>query len=460
MNRASNKKIETGSKIVIIGGGPAGCFFALYLLHYGRERGIKPEITIYEQRNFDAMGPKGCKGCAGVLSISLLRNLGEIGLSIPEEIIQNRIERYTVHTPYTSITISNPEKAIQIASIYRGGGPRKSDHGNLISFNGWLLRETQKHGVRVENQRVSRINLGRQAVVAVGGNELRCDLVVLASGVNTKPIPITGVDYVPPETQIMSLDELYVGTQQVESRIGNVAHVFLIPHSGLVFGTLVPKGPFISVSLLSKGEHPISVTDFLRHNLVRTVLPERCKHVCSCRPQAVVGPAQNYFADGFVVIGEAAMSRLYKDGIGSSLLTAREAARTAVYHGISRQDFEHHYQLFCRSIARDNGWGRLLFSINDKGKESYAFSCAQQRLIVGEHTSTRRPRPFTRAAWGMFTGSYSYRSIAQMTFSPASMAKLVVALSWESFRGLPRKGVANRKILYVGGRKKRMKQGY
>ncbi len=117
MNRYSNK-IATGSKVAIIGGGPAGSFFALYLLHYTKESGIRPDITIYQERNFDELGPKGCKGCAGILSMSLLKNLSELSLSIPEEIIQRKIDHYTVHSPYTSITISNPERESQIVSVY------------------------------------------------------------------------------------------------------------------------------------------------------------------------------------------------------------------------------------------------------------------------------------------------------------------------------------------------------
>ena len=68
-------------------------------------------------------------------------------------------------------------------------------------------------------------------------------MIVLAAGVNSRPIKIIGLEYVPPKTQIMSQDELYVVADTEESRQGNTATAFLIPHSGVIFGTLVPKGP-------------------------------------------------------------------------------------------------------------------------------------------------------------------------------------------------------------------------
>ena len=164
---------------------------------------------------------------------------------------------------------------------------------------------------------------------------------------------------------------------------------------------------------------------------MQRMLPERYEHACGCRPKAAVSSARNYYADRFVAVGDAAVSRLYKDGIGSSLLTAREAARTVVYHGLSREDFERYYQPFCRSIDRDNQWGRLLFAINGWAKDSRLFLLAQHRLIGDEQNNTRGPQPFTKAAWGMFTGSYSYRSIARMTLNPVSLVKFSRALSQE-----------------------------
>ena len=49
-------KNRSGSRVGIIGGGPAGSLFALYLLHYAGEKGIHPKVTIYNLRNFDEPG--------------------------------------------------------------------------------------------------------------------------------------------------------------------------------------------------------------------------------------------------------------------------------------------------------------------------------------------------------------------------------------------------------------------
>ncbi|MBI4284549.1 MAG: FAD-dependent oxidoreductase [Chloroflexi bacterium] len=446
-------RLRDGSRVAIIGGGPAGCFFALYLLHYAAVAGIKPDITVYEQRDFAAPGPKGCKGCAGILSVSLLRNLDELGLVIPESIIMSRIEQYTVHSPYISVSISNPDKKKQIVSIYRGGGPRLFRLEEPVSFDAWLLREVQQRGARVEHNMVSRVVLGGGPRIEVAGQEIACDLVVLAAGVNTKALTIEGVDYVSPRTQAMAQDELYVGTSEAEQSLGKGAHAFLIPHSRVVFGSLVPKGPFINVSVLSRGKRPVSVTDFLNYNIVRSVLPEHYERACGCQPRALIAPARNYYADGFVSVGDAVVTRLYKDGTGSSLLTAREAARTAVNHGIARDDFRRYYEPYCRSIQRDNRWGRLLFAINDRIKDSRVFLRAQQRLIGDEQSNIRGPQPFTKAVWGMFTGSYSYRRIARMTLNPVSLARLAAALLWEGVLGLLRRRATRPAALHVGGKK-------
>lgn len=447
-------QIENGSKVAIVGGGPAGSFFALYLLYFTRMRDIHPEITIYQERPFDALGPKGCKGCAGIISLSLMKNIGELNITLPPEIIQAVIDRFAVHSPYASIDITNPEKNVQIMSVYRGGGPRLSHYEKKISFDGWLLKEAKNRGAIVKNESVSRIWTGSHAGLEAADNK-RTDyeLVVLASGVNAKPIPINDAEYVPPETLIMAMNELYVGATDVHNCLGNVAHAFLIPHSGVIFGTLVPKGDFINVSILSSSKYPVSVADFLNYHIVKDILPPHYEFACGCRPRMIFSSARNYCADRFVAVGDAAVTRLYKDGIGSSLIMARTAAYAAI-HGVSRRHFEHYYRPSYRSMHWNNKWGRFLFSLNDRVKGSRIFIQAQQRLIGDEQENKSERQPFTKAAWGMFTGSYSYGNIAKKMFNPLSFARLVSALISESFAGLFRKKEASSpRKLYVGGRK-------
>jgi NADH dehydrogenase len=443
-------QLDNNSKIAIIGGGPAGAFFALYLKKYAEEKAISPEITIYEQRDFNCLGRQGCKGCAGILSATFSNSLAELGLQVPAEIVQTGITHYTVHSPYTSISVDNPAKETPIVSIYRGGGPLLSNYGKPISFNEWLLSEVRKHGVKVVDQAVSSIFLEPDVRIKTANDLRECDMAVLATGVNGSPVEIKGLHYVPPATQIMTQCELY---SETTTALGNTAHVFLIPHSSVIFGTLVPKGPFINVSVLNRGNHPYPIKDFLDLDLVRQILPEHYEYSCSCHPKVAVGLARNFYSDRFVAIGDAAISRLYKDGIGSSLLTAREAARTIIYEGVSRTDFQRHYYPFCRSIYRGNRWGRLLFFLNDKAKNSRAFLLAQNRLIGNEQANIKRPQPFTKAAWGMFTGSSDYRSIARMSLNPVSLAKLIGVSTIESVKGLRRRDANPPRRLYVGNQK-------
>ncbi|MEE8418591.1 MAG: FAD-dependent oxidoreductase, partial [Dehalococcoidales bacterium] len=410
-------------------------------------------ITIYQHRDFSEPGTKGCKGCAGILSMSLLKNLEELNLSVPREIVQSKIEHYAVHSPYASISMSNPEKDVEIISVYRGNGPRVSSYDNQVSFDGWLLREAQNRGAKVENREVSAIWLEGGASVETADGREEYDLVVLAGGVNAKPVTFHGHNYLPPKTAVLSQNELHAGSSQVDTRLGNTAHAFLLPKSGLLFGTLVPKGPFINVSLLNIADSSDRVNDFLNQGTVKNVMPKNYQRACNCRPEVPVTSGRNYFGDRFVAIGDAAVTRLYKDGIGSGLLTARRAALTALNQGISGRDFKHYYLPFCKNIDRDNRWGKLLFKMNDIFKDSRICLLAQSRLIAGEQDNVSGPQPFTRSAWGMFSGSYSYKSMAMMSLNPVSMGRFFLAVSREIAATLFHKRTTEHKRIHVGGRK-------
>jgi NADH dehydrogenase len=440
-------KITPSTRISILGGGPSGAFFSLYLSKYCREKAFSPDIRIYEQRDFRSAGIKGCKGCAGILSQTLLNSLDELNIKLPESIIQSTITNYTVHSPYTSISLDNTRAGTRIVSIYRGGGPRQGHQTSPASFNEWLAQEAQKAGAVIEEKSVSGIDVRNGIVIEADRTAIPCDLAVLATGIGSPPIKITGLKYVPPDSQVVAQGELYLGEEKVKNFLGNDAHVFLIPHSEIVFGTLVPKGPFVSVTVLSKGKTIVTLREFLNLSLVQAVLPESFDLSCFCQPRVALGLAKNYFSDGFVAIGDGVVSRLYKDGIGSALLTARSAAQTVMYSGCSADDFGAKYAPLCLKMHKDNLWGRALFSLNNVAKNSRLFLLAQNRIIGDEQNNIKGPQPFTNAAKGMFTGGYAYKTIAWMIFNPMSISRLWFVLVREGLRMPFRRPSSPRKLL-------------
>jgi hypothetical protein len=165
-----------------------------------------------------------------------------------------------------------PDKDAHVVSVFRGSGPRMWQGPRPVGFDGWLLKETLKRGVHVEYQPVASIHAGRPMRLNAAGEIREYDLSALATGVNTKPLSLEGLRYMPPKTQIMAQDELKVETTQIPPFPDNVAHAYLIPRSGLIAGCFVLKGSFLNVSVLNNTEHPMSVSEFLQNDIVKKYL--------------------------------------------------------------------------------------------------------------------------------------------------------------------------------------------
>ncbi|MBI4301200.1 MAG: FAD-dependent oxidoreductase [Chloroflexi bacterium] len=434
------------SRVAVIGGGPAGSFFALHLFRFARALGISPQIDIYEPRDFALSGPRGCNRCAGILSSSLLKNLRELNLEVPPEVIQSRISVYSVHSPFGTMEVENPSPGGDIYSVYRGSGPLRFPLPLAVSFDAFLLGEAKRQGATVIPKRVRALRQGASPAVEVGGHWEEYDLVVLATGVNAPDLLVEGLDYQPPPTYRMAQDELHARQEDVEKAFGNRVRVFLLPHSDLVFGTLVPKGSLVNVSLLGQDGSP-SVEKFLSHPLVKKALPFPYTRVCGCRPMIAVGMAQNPVGERFVAVGDAGVTRLYKDGIGSAFLTARQAAYAAAHFGTTSEAFQRHYVPFLRALNRDNAYGRLLFSVHRRLKDSPAFYRAQAQMVA-EERGCSDPGPSHRALWGMFTGSYSYGQILRTVLEPAFPLRLFLRAVRQRLRGI---ALPSCRILILGG---------
>ena len=76
---SSSPKLVDGSRVAVMGAGPAGSFFAYFLLDMAQRVGLSLQVDLYEPRDFSRSGPVGCNMDAGIISESLVQHLAAEG---------------------------------------------------------------------------------------------------------------------------------------------------------------------------------------------------------------------------------------------------------------------------------------------------------------------------------------------------------------------------------------------
>jgi flavin-dependent dehydrogenase len=423
-------RLENGSRVVIVGGGPAGSFAALHLLRYAAETNLRLDVTILEARDFNRPGPGGCNKCAGILSTSLIHNLESLRLNVPPDVIQSELNTYVLHLGEIELSIQQPDPHQRILSVYRGSGPRLGSPPPPRSFDSWLLEKARERGACIQRARVQTIQSGTRPTVITSRQEFPADLVVLATGVNSRAPLSRAWGYQPPLTEVMAQDEVPL----LARFPGDTVHIFLDYPPGLIFGGLIPKGRYANISLLGHRMSPDAVNDFLEGQGLMSLFPDSSPGMCGCTPRVAISTASDYYADRLVVVGDAAVTRLYKDGIGAAFITAEAAARTAIQRGVAGRDFTAGYRPICQHIAADNRYGRWLFRLWSIRQQSPFLINIWRRAILAEASLPPAAQVHSRALWGMFTGSESYRRLFWLSFSRAALLSLWqgARLAWKN----------------------------
>jgi len=410
--------LQEHSRVCIVGGGPAGSFAALHLLHLSKLHNLQLEVQIFEPRDFSRSGPSGCNRCAGILSSRLWGNLSELGLSIPESLIQADLQAYTIHLDGETIHLERPDLSRRIVSVYRGGGPRMIEGSPEASFDYFLLHQALARGAIQVPGRVRQVTWESKPVVHTRLGDYPADFLVLAIGINSKSPLAPGFGYRPPKTEVMAQDEVL----RPAGWLSDEVNAYFQYPQGLSFGSIIPKGRFLNISLLGKGFTRDSVDEFITtQNLTDVLGYGSSGSLCGCNPRIAVGPARAYYGDRWVAVGDAAVTRLYKDGIGSAFETAKHAMSTAFWKGISRDAFHRQYAPVCRSIARDNRYVFLLFRLWNLVLNSPLALKAWKSAIQWEMSLPTERRRHRRVLWGMLTGDEPYRDLFIEAINPAAL---------------------------------------
>ena len=128
---------------------------------------------------------------------------------------------------------------------------------------------------------------------------------------------------------------------------------------------------------------------------------------------------------GVVLIGDSASSKLYKNGIGAAYITAKAAARTALFRGISESDFKKHYQPECTRLNKDNTIGKFIFWITTIIQKSSVLKIGIFRMVVNEQKKGNDKRRMSSVLWDTFTGSAPYTDILRRVMHPVTILLLL-----------------------------------
>jgi len=442
---STGMKLDDGSKVAVIGGGPAGSFFAIFLLDLAHRMGMDVDVDIYEPRPFTKPGPVGCNMCGGIISESLVQVLAADGINLPSTIVQRGIDSYTLHMDVGTVQIKTPLDEKRIGAVYRGSGPRDIKEIKWGSFDGHLQQLAIDKGANVITERVTGVNwtsVGPQISMKDSG-PVPYDLLVVSVGVNTNALKLfqdLEIPYEPPKTTKTFIREFYLGQEQIEQQLGSSMHVFLLDIPRLEFAAIVPKGDYVSLCLLGDEIDKDLINAFLDSPEVTNLMPPEIllkKGSCQCSPRISIDGAVQPYDNQLVFIGDSGVTRLYKDGIGAAYRTAKAAATTAIFHGISKEDFEQHYWPACQRISKDNNIGKIVFFITGMIQKWRFTRRAMLRMVRSEQQNEDNPRRMSTVLWDTFTGSAPYREIFLRSLHPAFLTRFL----WDNVLSIFRIGV-------------------
>ncbi len=432
-------KLRDGDRIAVIGAGPAGTFFSFLASEIAARLGLKVSITIFDGKDFEQPGPPGCNMCAGVISETLAEKLHQIGLSPPGDRIQVEVENYLLCTPYYNISLYKRRRRFPIHTVYRGNGPRDRTSTENVSFDDYLLDKCRARDVAVIPEMISdlvRPNEESQPVTlkyGANGQLFSAELVVIACGLNTRllvRLQELGFHYKPPKTVHTCQAEIQLPEDFMRDKIAQGITTFALEKGNTRFAAFTPKQQHLTLSVIGKRDvSPEDLLEVLEDPRIKEDFLQGLPagdRFCFCRPKIAISAARHVYTDRFVVIGDAAFSRYYKNGIESAFDTARAAATCALEKGISAQAFRRYYMTRqTKTVKYSSNYGKLLFRFYDLIFRSHLLSAGVVSLLAHPRRGYSS-RQMATVLWSIFTGNVSYRKILRRILNPRIQARLAL----------------------------------
>jgi len=476
-------KLKKGATIAVIGGGPAGSFFAMAMQRQMKLLGFAFRVVILEKKkelgfygdSFAMACREGCNYCAGGISPRMCDVLKEMSLELPPPIIQSKVRLITIHGHWKNIELKVPQNR-QMLSVYRGARPAKRVD-RFYAFDSFLLENAVKGGAELVTGDVYDVQPvpggGFQVCFtgASGEQTLQADFVVFSCGINQVPgvklddDPLVKTiqrfipEFKPPPVRRTLIFELEAQPEFLQDRSGEV---FFIESGStslqLEMCSIIPKEQFVTVVLIgasidsaSNDEDVVNIIkQFLELRHVQKILPKEVSLACICRPNMAVGAAQEPYGDCMAVIGDMVTSRLYKDGILSAHRTASALARAVTEVGIDSASLKKGYEPAIRRFISDNYFGDLVFMMHSIMFRHPSLSrILYQAVLTERKNQSLSRRKLENILWKIASGDARYRDIFFAMINPLTLWTVFVGgglttlrnFITESFFGLDWRGL-------------------
>ncbi len=459
--RVSDELKKDKRRIAVVGGGPAGSFFAIFLLREARHLNQELDVVIVERKSL--LKPEGdhwwCKGCnfgAGGVSPRLSNIMERSRIHIPPEIIRGEINRIWIQGMWKNIPLKVP-KQMKMYSVFRGSLPFKlkdQQPGLDAVLLGMAIEEGAKYlqgeavGITSVDSKMPELSVK----IASGGTiSLPASFVVVATGVNAPAgkdytnIPLIrsirklNPTFVPARLRRTIVFELNVPHQILTKNLKN--EIYFIEYGSkelpLEHIALVPKGDYLTISAIGecidKAVLPRDSQKIIKKIMalppIKRILPNIADYpvACTCVPRMTVGVAKNPYADRVALIGDAVGSRLYKDGLYSAFLTASRLAHTILHNGVEKKSLIREYGKTVQWLSMDNRFGKRVFRLI-----RLTFSAPLLSRILYQSFATelkrkeKNKRPLGQVLWKIASGHADYREIWKDMFRFKVLASVLL----------------------------------
>ena len=182
--------LNDGDRVAVVGGGPAGSFFAIEILKEAKRLGRRLEVIVIERKKpfDDGKDPwlrKGCNRCAGGISPRMDEILKASGIEIPKDLVEEEFAYIWIQSLWKNVPLKVPKDS-RMYSIFRGSLPAGRERGGG-GFDGFLLAKAAEEGARLVTGEVVGISLDSSekpilSVIGAGGKTktLSADFVAVS----------------------------------------------------------------------------------------------------------------------------------------------------------------------------------------------------------------------------------------------------------------------------------------